>query len=142
MLKKQRISFYTVSTACILTVVALILFFVTNSTVSYAILNAQWAILCLATAIVACAVSAFAQVKNLNELVVSVLRLVSLGLIMVAFTITLLDRAVVAGGLFTWNDLDAYAWQAFYTGIACIVFQILSVLFIVASGCMKQGTKE
>lgn len=142
MLKNQRISFYAASAACILTVIALILFFVTNNTVSYAILNAQWAILCLIAAIAACAGSVFAQMKDVNELIVSALRLVALGLIMVAFTTTLIDLAVVAGGLFTWNGLDTYAWQAFYTGIACVVFQILSALFLVASGCMKQGIKE
>lgn len=139
MLKKQRTSLYVVSVAAILAVVALILFFVTNSTVSYEILNSQRAILCLIAAIAACAVSVFAQIKNVNELIVSALRLTSLGLIMVAFTTTLIDRAVVAGGLFTWNGLDTYAWRAFYTGIACIVFQILSAILLVVSGCMKQG---
>ncbi len=142
MLKNQRASFYVASAASILAAIALILFIVTNSTVSYAILNAQWAILSLIIAIAACVGSVFAQMKNVNELIVSLLRLVAFGLIMVAFTTTLIDRAVVAGGLFTWNSLDDYAWQAFYTGIACIVFQILSALFLVVSGCMKQGIKE
>lgn len=142
MLKNQRASFYVASAASIMAVVALIMFFVTNSTVSYAILNGQWAILCLVVAIVACVGSVFAQMKGMNELIVSVLRLVALGLIMVAFTITLIDRAVVAGGLFTWNDLDSFAWQAFYTGIACVVFQVLSAIFLVVSGCMKQGNKQ
>lgn len=142
MLKDQRMSFYLAAASTAASVVALILFFVTNSTVSYSILNDQWAILCLAAAIVACAASVLAQAKRVNELLISALRLVSLGLVMVAFTITLIDRAVVAGGLFTWNDLDTYAWRAFYTGVACIVFQLLSALLLVVSGCMKQGTKK
>ena len=58
---------------------------------------------------------------------------------MAALTITLADRAVVAGGLFTWNSLDVHAWNAFYTGIACIVFQALAAILLVISGCLKQS---
>ena len=68
--------------------------------------------------------------------------LAALFLTMAALAVLLLDRAVVAGNLFTWNSLDTYAWQAFYTGIACLVFQLLGAILFVASGCMKQGSAE
>ena len=93
-------------------------------------------------AFTACVCSLLAQIKNWNELLVSLLRLVALCLLFVALTVTLADRAVVAGGLFTWNSLDKYAWSAFYTGVACIAFQVAASLLMVVSGCMKQGAKK
>ena len=49
---------------------------------------------------------------------------------------------LVAGGLFTWNDLDTYGWNAFYTGIACMVFQLLPVLLLIVSSFMRQDAKK
>ncbi len=39
------------------------------------------------------------------------------------------------------HDLK-YAWSAFYTGIACVAFQVAASLLMVVSGCMKQGAKK
>ena len=140
MLKNQKISFY-VAAAALCGVIALIMLFVSNGTMGYPIQNSGTAILCAILAVIACACSLFVQMKNGSELIVSALRIIALGLIMAALTVTLADRAVVAGGLFTWNSLDSFAWSAFYTGVACIVFQALMAVLILASGCMKQGAK-
>ena len=142
MLKNQKISFYVAAAAALCGVIALIMLFVSNGTMGYPIQNSGTAILCAILAVIACACSLFVQMKNGSELIVSALRIIALGLIMAALTVTLADRAVVAGGLFTWNSLDKYAWQAFYTGIACLVFQLLGTILFVASGCMKQGSAE
>ncbi len=141
MLKKQRVSFHIAAAASLCAMAALILFLVSHGTVGYAIANSSMAVGCMTGAVAACLCSLFVQLKNRNELIVSFLRLVALGLIFAALTITLVDRAVVAGGLFTWNGLDQYAWRAFYTGVACIVFQVFTVVLLVVSGCMKQGTR-
>ena len=141
MLKNQKISFYVAAAAALCGVIALIMLFVSNGTMGYPIQNSGTAILCAILAVIACACSLFVQMKNGSELIVSALRIIALGLIMAALTVTLADRAVVAGGLFTWNSLDSFAWSAFYTGVACIVFQVLMAMLILASGCMKQGAK-
>lgn len=142
MLKKQRFSFYVAAAAALCALLALVLFIVSNGTVGYPILNSSLAIYCTLGAFTACVCSLLAQIKNWNELLVSLLRLVALFLLFVALTVTLADRAVVAGGLFTWNSLDKYAWSAFYTGVACIAFQVAASLLMVVSGCMKQGAKK
>lgn len=142
MLKKQRVSFYVAAAAALCALLALVLFFVSNATVGYPILNSSLAVWCIIGAFAGIACSLLAQMKNLNELLVSLLRLMALGLLFVALTVTLADRAVVAGGLFTWNGLDKYAWSAFYTGVASIAFQVIASLMMVVSGCMKQGTKK
>lgn len=79
------------------------------------------------------------QAKDMHELAVSCLRVLAVFLLMAAAVILLMDRAVVAGGVFTWNNLDANAWSAFRTGAACAAFQLIGVILLVASGCMKQG---
>ena len=142
MLKMQRVSFYVAAAAALCALLALVLFLVTNATVGYPILNSSLALWCTIGAFAAIACSLLVQMKNWNELLVSLLRLVALGLLFVALTVTLADRAVVAGGLFTWNGLDKYAWSAFYTGVACIAFQVAASLLMVVSGCMKQGAKK
>ncbi len=142
MFKNQRGSFYIAAAAALCALLALVLLIVSNGTVGYPIQNSSLAIYCTIGAFAACACSLPVQMKNWNELLVSLLRLAALGLLFVALTVTLADRAVVAGGLFTWNGLDKYAWSAFYTGAACIAFQALSSLLTVVSGCMKQGAKK
>lgn len=139
MFKHQRVSFYMTLVAAVCGLVALALFAISNATVGYPIVNAPWAMAAMAAAFIFCAGSVFAQEKNVNEFLVSLLRVASIFLMMAALTILLSDRAVVAGGVFTWNDHDAYAWRAFYTGMACLGFQLVSVLLLVIGGCMKQG---
>lgn len=141
MLKNQRVSFYVSALAAACALAALIAFAVTNSTLGYGIKNSTAVFACTVVSLALCVCSILAQAKDINELIVSAMRIVALVLIMIAMTITLEDRAVVAGGLFTWNSLDVYAWNAFYTGIACIVLQMLVAVLLVISGCMKQGTK-
>ena len=75
----------------------------------------------------------------MNELLVTALRLLTIFLMMGALLVVLADRAIVAGNLFTWNGLDTYAWNAFYTGIACVVFEVLTMLILVVNGFLKQG---
>src|SRR5699024_5533184 len=118
------------------------LFFVTNATVSYAVTDGPIAIACTILAILLCGGSVFLQARGAGEFLPTVLRLLTLGLLMAAFTIVLSDRALVAGGLFTWNDLDTYGWNAFYTGIACMVFQMLPVLLLIVSSFMRQDAKK
>ncbi len=142
MFKNQRGSFYIAAMAALCTLVALVLFIVSNGTVGYPILNSSIAIGCTIGAFASCGCSMLVQLKNGNELLVSLLRLIALALLFVALGVTLADRAVVAGNLFTWNGLDKYAWSAFYTGVACIAFQVLASLLVVVSGCMKQGVKN
>ncbi len=142
MFKNQRGSFYMAASAALCALLALVFFIISNGTVGYPILNNSLAIYCTVGAFAACVCSLLVQMKNWNELLVSLLRLITLGLLFVALTVTLADRAVVAGGLFTWNGLDKYAWSAFYTGVACIAFQVIASLLMVVSGCMKQGAKK
>lgn len=142
MRKGQRVSFYLAAAAFVLAAVSLVLFFVTNATMSYAVVNGTWAIVATVAALAACGASAAMQVRGVGEYPITVLRLCAIGLMFVALSITLADRALVAGGLFTWNDLDTHAWNAFYTGIACMVFQILPVLLLIVSGFLPQGKKQ
>jgi len=139
MLKNQKASFYAAAAAALCALAGFILLVVSNRTMGYPIQDFGLAAFLTIAGIVTCGLSMFAQAKKSNELIVSFLRLAALGCIMGAFAITLADRAVVAGGLFTWNSLDSFAWTAFYTGIACGVFQLLSVAAVVVSGCMKQA---
>jgi len=139
MLKKQSVSFYTAFASALCALLGLILFFVTDDTMGYAVQDGTSAVICTLIALLACGASLFLQLKNVSELFVTYLRVIAMGLMMAALTITLADRAVVAGGLFTWNSLDVHAWNAFYTGIACIVFQALSAILLVISGCLKQS---
>ena len=138
MLKKQKGSFCVATVATLASLVALILLNVSNGPMGYPIQNCQTALILTAGCLIAGVIALLLQSKNANEVIVSFFRLASLGLIMGALAITLADRAVVAGGLFTWNSLDSFAWTAFYTGIACVVFQVLTALLTVVSGCMKQ----
>lgn len=142
MLKNQRLSFYLAAVAMVLAVISLLLFFHTNATISYAVGEGGIVIVCTVLAILLCGCSLFLQARGAGEFLLTVLRLLTLGLLMVAFTIVLSDRALVAGGLFTWNNLDNYAWDAFYTGIACMVFQLLTVLVLIVSSFMRQDTKR
>lgn len=142
MLKSQRLSFHLAAAAAVLAAISLVLFFVTNATVSYAVTDGPIAIACTILAILLCGGSVFLQARGAGEFLPTVLRLLTLGLLMAAFTIVLSDRALVAGGLFTWNDLDTYGWNAFYTGIACMVFQMLPVLLLIVSSFMRQDAKE
>ena len=142
MFKHQKASFITAlaATACVL--ISLVFFLISGSTVGYSITNGHWGLIATAVSVLFGAASLLAQSKKAGELAVSLMRLAALFLVMAALAVLLMDRAVVAGGLFTWNSLDKYAWQAFYTGIACLVFQLLGAILFVASGCMKQGSAE
>lgn len=142
MLKSQRLSFHLAAAAAVLAAISLVLFSVTNATVSYAVTDGPIAIACTILAILLCGGSVFLQARGAGEFLPTVLRLLTLGLLMAAFTIVLSDRALVAGGLFTWNDLDTYGWNAFYTGIACMVFQMLPVLLLIVSSFMRQDAKK
>ena len=142
MLKNQKASFYMVLVATVSLIVSVMLFFISNQTAGYPIANSSLAMILSAVAVLCCGTSLYAQAKNGNELIVSFLRIAAMFLTMAAVVILLTDRAVVAGGVFTWNNLDTYAWSAFYTGMACLAFQIVSLLLIVVSGCMKQGTNR
>lgn len=138
MFKNQKASFYLALAASVCALVSLVLFLVSNATVGYGILNSRVAILCTAAGVILGVFSAFLQKKGVNEIAITVSRILALLLVMVALGILLMDRAVVAGDLFTWNGLDTYAWHAFYTGIACLVFQLLGALLFIVSGCVKQ----
>lgn len=142
MLKSQRLSFHLAAAAAVLAAISLVLFFVTNATVSYAVTDGPIAIACTILAILLCGGSVFLQARGAGEFLPTVLRLLTLSLLMAAFTIVLSDRALVAGVFFTWNDLDTYGWNAFYTGIACMVFQLLPVLLLIVSSFMRQDAKK
>lgn len=139
MFKNQKVSFYLALAASACALVSLILLAVSNATVGYAIQDSTLAIAATAGAVVLGLLSAAAQGKGMNELLVTALRLLTIFLMMGALLVVLADRAVVAGNLFTWNGLDTYAWNAFYTGIACVVFEVLTMLILVVNGFLKQG---
>lgn len=139
MFKNQKVSFYLALAASACALVSLILLAVSNATVGYAIQDSTLAIAATAGAVVLGLLSAAAQGKGMNELLVTALRLLTIFLMMGALLVVLADRAIVAGNLFTWNGLDAYAWNAFYTGIACVVFEVLTMLILVVNGFLKQG---
>ena len=139
MFKNQKVSFYLALAASACALVSLILLAVSNATVGYAIQDSTLAIAATAGAVVLGLLSAAAQGKGMNELIVTALRLLTIFLMMGALLVVLADRAIVAGNLFTWNGLDTYAWNAFYTGIACVVFEVLTMLILVANGFLKQG---
>lgn len=139
MFKNQKVSFYLALAASACALVSLILLAVSNATVRYAIQDSTLAIAATAGAVVLGLLSAAAQGKGMNELIVTALRLLTIFLMMGALLVVLADRAIVAGNLFTWNGLDTYAWNAFYTGIACVVFEVLTMLILVVNGFLKQG---
>lgn len=139
MFKNQKVSFYLALAASACALVSLILLAVSNATVGYAIQDSTLAIAATAGAVVLGLLSAAAQGKGMNELIVTALRLLTIFLMMGALLVVLADRAIVAGNLFTWNGLDTYAWNAFYTGIACVVFEVLTMLILVVNGFLKQG---
>ena len=139
MFKNQKVSFYLALAASACALVSLILLAVSNATVGYAIQDSTLAIAATAGAVVLGLLSAAAQGKGMNELLVTALRLLTIFLLMGALLVVLADRAIVAGNLFTWNGLDTYAWNAFYTGIACVVFEVLTMLILVVDGFLKQG---
>lgn len=139
MFKNQKVSFYLALVASACALVSLILLAVSNATVGYAIQDSTLAIAATAGAVVLGLLSAAAQGKGMNELIVTALRLLTIFLMMGALLVVLADRAIVAGNLFTWNGLDTYAWNAFYTGIACVVFEVLTMLILVVNGFLKQG---
>lgn len=139
MFKNQKVSFYLALSASACALVSLILLAVSNATVGYAIQDSTLAIAATAGAVVLGLLSAAAQGKGMNELLVTALRLLTIFLMMGALLVVLADRAIVAGNLFTWNGLDTYAWNAFYTGIACVVFEVLTMLILVVNGFLKQG---
>lgn len=139
MFKNQKVSFYLALAASACALVSLILLAVSNATVGYAIQDSTLAIAATAGAVVLGLLSAAAQGKGMNELLVTALRLLTIFLMMGALLVVLSDRAIVAGNLFTWNGLDTYAWNAFYTGIACVVFEVLTMLILVVNGFLKQG---
>ena len=138
MFKNQKVSFYLALAASACALVSLILLAVSNATVGYAIQDSTLAIAATAGAVVLGLLSAAAQGKGMNELLVTALRLLTIFLMMGALLVVLADRAIVAGNLFTWNGLDTYAWNAFYTGIACVVFEVLTMLILVVNGFLKQ----
>ena len=139
MFKNQKVSFYLALAASACALVSLILLAVSNATVGYAIQDSTLAIAATAGAVVLGLLSAAAQGKGMNEFLVTALRLLTIFLMMGALLVVLADRAIVAGNLFTWNGLDTYAWNAFYTGIACVVFEVLTMLILVVNGFLKQG---
>lgn len=139
MFKNQKVSFYMALAASVCALISLILLAVSNATVGYAILDCSWALAATTAAVILCMLSAAAQGKGLNELIVTALRLMTIFLMMGALLVVLADRAIVAGNLFTWNGLDTYAWKAFYTGIACVVFEVLTMLILMITGFLKQG---
>ena len=139
MFKNQKVSLYLALAASACALVSLILLAVSNATVGYAIQDSTLAIAATAGAVVLGLLSAAAQGKGMNELIVTALRLLTIFLMMGALLVVLADRAIVAGNLFTWNGLDTYAWNAFYTGIACVVFEVLTMLILVVNGFLKQG---
>ena len=139
MFKNQKVSFYLALAASACALVSLILLAVSNATVGYAIQDSTLAIAATAGAVVLGLLSAAAQGKGMNELLVTALRLLTIFLMMGALLVVLADRAIVAGNLFTWNGLDTYAWNAFYTGIACVIFEVLTMLILVVNGFLKQG---
>ncbi len=109
MLKKQKASFYVFAAAVVSALISLILFLVSNKTMGYPITGSTTAIICTAAAMVIGVGALFAQMKNMNELLVYELRIASLALMDVVLSVTVADRAVVDGGLFTWNILDTSA---------------------------------
>lgn len=139
MFKNQKVSFYLALAASACALVSLILLAVSNATIGYAIQDSTLAIAATAGAVVLGLLSAAAQGKGMNELLVTALRLLTIFLMTGALLVVLADRAIVAGNLFTWNGLDTYAWNAFYTGIACVVFEVLTMLILVVNGFLKQS---
>lgn len=139
MFKNQKVSFYLALAASACALVSLILLAVSNATVGYAIQDSTLAIAATAGAVVLGLLSAAAQGKGMDELLVTALRLLTIFLMTGALLVVLADRAIVAGNLFTWNGLDTYAWNAFYTGIACVVFEVLTMLILVVNGFLKQS---
>lgn len=139
MFKNQKVSFYMALAASVCALISLILLAVSNATVGYAILDCSWALAATAAAVILGLLSAAAQGKGMNELIVTALRILMLFLMMGSLLVVLADRAIVAGNLFTWNGLDTYAWNAFYTGIACAVFEVLTMLILMVNGFLKQG---
>ena len=139
MFKNQKVSFYLALAASACALVSLILLAVSNATVGYAIQDSTLAIAATAGAVVLGLLSAAAQGKGMNELLVTALRLLTIFLMTGALLVVLADRASVVGNLFTWNGLDTYAWNAFYTGIACVVFEVLTMLILVVNGFLKQS---
>lgn len=139
MFKNQKVSFYLALAASACALVSLILLAVSNAIVGYAIQDSTLAIAATAGAVVLGLLSAAAQGKGMNELLVTALRLLTIFLMTGALLVVLADRAIVAGNLFTWNGLDTYAWNAFYTGIACVVFEVLTMLILVVNGFLKQS---
>ena len=139
MFKNQKVSFYLALAASACALVSLILLAVSNATVGYAIQDSTLAIAATAGAVVLGLLSAAAQGKGMNELLVTALRLLTIFLMTGALLVVLADRAIVVGNLFTWNGLDTYAWNAFYTGIACVVFEVLTMLILVVNGFLKQS---
>ena len=59
MLKSQRLSFHLAAAAAVLAAISLVLFFVTNATVSYAVTDGPIAIACTILAILLCGGSVF-----------------------------------------------------------------------------------
>ena len=74
MLKSQRLSFHLAAAAAVLAAISLVLFFVTNATVSYAVTDGPIAIACTILAILLCGGSVFLQARGAGEFLPTVLR--------------------------------------------------------------------
>ena len=85
MLKKQSVSFYTAFASALCALLGLILFFVTDDTMGYAVQDGTSAVICTLIALLACGASLFLQLKNVSELFVTYLRVIAMGLMMASF---------------------------------------------------------
>jgi hypothetical protein len=133
-LKKAGVTFYLNVVACILSLVASILFIASNATRGYAVLNGGAGIAFAVLAVLLIAGGAFLSIKfGSQHYLTAIVKLVALVFLCLAMGILLSDRVGLASSLFTWDSHNSVGWGAFYSSVVCIIFILLSVIILIVN---------
>ncbi len=141
-IKRQGLSFYLLVVAFVLTLVGIILVGVSSSVSGYALPSLGGILACTIIALVLMAAGVvLADRFGAENILVTIVELVALVLLMVAFCNLISDRAVLASAQFSYDAVNQTGWTVLYESIVGLVFFLISVILLIVCGFSK-GKKK
>ena len=137
-------AFYLYIGAGVLAAIGMILYIVTNGIEGYAMNGGGIGIGAVILSVLLAIACAWATKKyNAQHYLTAGLGYGTIAAIMVAMSILISDRAVLASELFTWNSSNTVGWSAFNTGVASAVVLLVAVIIIIVNAFLdnKQEAK-
>ena len=143
MIKKAGITFWFNAVAAVLSLVALILFAVTNGTQGYSVYNGGLGIALSVLGLIAvCGMTVSSLKFGSQHFLTAVLRVATIVFLFAAFGILLSDRVGLASSLFTWDSHNTIGWGALYNSIACAIMLLVAVILLTVNAFLNSEKNE